>query len=428
MDELSFKIRKGLDLALEGAPALEIEAGPPLSRVALLGADYPGVRPRLEVREDEGVRIGQTLFTDRRRPRIRFTSPASGTVSQIVIGERRRLRAVVIASAGEDAERFPVLDADGIAVAKREDLEELLLASGLWIAFRTRPFGNIPDPGTQPADLFVTAVDTHPLAPPPVEIIAGRKPEFTLGLAALVRLTPGRLYLCQGPGPGLPRPDHERLVVVRFDGPHPAGLPGTHIHLLAPVSAGRTVWHVGYQDVIALGGLLMTGRVPVERIVALTGPAVRRPRLLRTRLGAALDEIVEGELFEVAGAATGAHHVISGSVLAGRIASGSEAYLGRWHLQVCVLPGSGGKDWVPARGARLGAFVPVPAYDRVLPMNILPAPLLRALLIEDDDAAVELGALELDEEDLALLGFVCPARQDYGARLRATLARVRSRA
>ena len=230
--------------------------------------------------------------------------------------------------------------------------------------------------------------------------------------------------MCQGPGPALPRPDDTKIVVARFNGPHPAGLPGTHIHLLAPVSLQRTVWHVGYQDVIAIGSLLMTGSLLVERIVALGGPAVRRPRLLRVGVGAAVDEILKGELDRDEGDAFRDGHVIAGSALAGKTMTEALPFLASGHRQICVLAANDADKWILARDARPRAFVPVPAYDRVLPMDILAAPLLRALIIEDDDAAIELGALELDEDDLALLAFVCPSRQNYGALLRDALLRI----
>ncbi len=424
MSELSCELRKGLDLALPGVPHSSIDDGARVSRVAVLGSDYPGVRPRVVVREAQPVRIGQTLVVDRRRPEIRITSPASGKVA-IDAGGQTRLNAIVVSVENEDAERHAVPDPSTVASAAPEDLEHALLASGLWTALRTRPFGHIPDPGTRPADIFVTAMDTHPLAAPPPTVIAPREKEFTLGLAALVRLTEGRLYLCQAPGPTLPRPEHERVVVARFSGPHPAGLPGTHIHLLGPVSLDRTVWHIGYQDVIAIGALLLTRRLPVERVVALGGPGVHRPRLIRTRIGAALEELVAGELIEAASARD--FRIVSGSPLAGRAVNPGDGYLGRMHQQVCVLPASPTGDWVPAGDGPRHPFVPTPDYERVMPLDLLPAPLLRALLIEDDDTAVALGALELDEEDLALLGYVCPSRQDYGRLLRAALSRVQAR-
>ena len=350
-----------------------------------------------------------------------------GTVpTLVVVREHRRLHAIVIAIQGDEAQRFALPDDASVVTATVGQIEALLLDSGLWTTIRTRPFGDIPTPGTRPADLFVTAIDSHPLAPPPTVVLAERGDEFRLGLELLARLTPGRVYLCQGPGPDLPRPDQAQITVARFDGPHPAGLPGTHIHLLAPATRERTVWHVDYQDVVAMGGLLMTGAVPVERVVALCGPGVRRPRLLRTRLGAALDEVLGDEFQAHGGLASTACRVISGPVLSGRLVTPELAFLGVRDRQICVLPTHGARDWIPAPGGRPRAFVPVPAHDRVLPMDIPPAPLLRALLLEDDEAAVELGALELDEEDLALLGFVCPSRQDYGPLLRAALSRIQA--
>ncbi len=425
MRELSYEIRKGLDLRLPGAPHSSIDEGARVSRVAVLGSDYPGVRPRLTVRQGEGVRTGQTLAIDRRRPEVRITSPATGKVA-IDVGNRMRLDKIVISVECEDAERHAVPDADDVATAAPEDLEHALLASGLWTALRTRPFGYIPDPGTRPAHIFVTAMDTHPLAPPPPAVIGTREKEFTLGLEALVRLTEGWLYLCQAPGPTLPGPEHERIIVARFAGPHPAGLPGTHIHLLAPVSQERTVWYIGYQDVIGIGALLETGRLPVERVVALAGPVVHRPRLIRTRIGAALDELVVGEL--VANSHPRAYQIVSGSPLSGCAVDPGEGFLGRLHQQVCAFSADPGGDWVLSNDGPRYAFVPMPDYENVMPLDLLPGPLLRSLLIEDDETAVALGALELDEEDLALLSYVCPSRQDYGRLLRAALSRVQTRA
>jgi Na+-transporting NADH:ubiquinone oxidoreductase subunit A len=233
----------------------------------------------------------------------------------------------------------------------------------------------------------------------------------------------------------------------QFRGPHPSGSAGWHIHCLHPVSMERHVWHIGYQDVIALGCLLRSGELDVGRVISLAGPSVRAPRLLRTRLGASVDELVAGELHD------GEHRVLSGSVLDGRVAAGEAGgYLGRYHLQVAVLPEGReremfgyvmpGANKFSVTGAVFGAFsrarrvlttttnggeramVPIGTYERVLPFDIEPVFLLRALIIKDDQAAQKLGALELDEEDLALATCVCPSKYEYGPLLRDALARI----
>jgi len=438
-DRPSVRIRRGLDLRLAGEPDRDrVEPGPPVATVAVLGADAPGVRPALEVKVGARVRLGQTLFVDRRRPTIHFASPGAGVVETIEHGPRRRLEAVVIRLEGDDEERFdPVPDAD----PDGERVRAAMLASGLWTALRTRPFSRIPDADASPRALFVTAMESEPLAPDPVPVIAARAEDFRRGVAALATLTEGPVFVCIGPEAELPSVEGPRVRPVRFAGPHPAGLPGTHIHELAPAATDRVAWHVGYPDVLALGAQLATGRLSTERIVALAGPAVTRPRVVRTRLGASTEDLMRGGLRD------GPVRVVSGSALSGRRAAGWGAHVGRRHTQVCafeesaararvgwLVPGRDGharrvpglgraRPWraTTALGGRPGAFFPLERMERVFPLAIPLAPLLRALLVGDVETARELGCLELDEEDLALAAFLCPAKLDYGALLRFAL-------
>jgi Na+-transporting NADH:ubiquinone oxidoreductase subunit A len=434
------RIKKGLDIPISGAPRQEISEGPPVSSVALLGQDYLGVRPTLLVEEGNRVKLGQPLFADRKRPEIVFTSPGSGVVSQISRGERRALRSVVVELQGDEAERFSCYPADRLAQLRRDQVVDNLLASGLWTAFRTRPYSKIPEPGAEPRSMFVTAIDSSPLAADPGVVIgagqgAGRQ-DFANGLTIISRLTSGAVFLCKEPGADIPLGDPARITVAEFAGPHPAGLAGTHIHFLDPVGAGKSVWHVNYQDVTAIGRLFTSGRLSVERIVALGGPVVGRPRLLRTRLGANIDELIRDETAKVA------CRVVSGSALSGHRAAGPTAFLGRYHGQITVLAEGQGDRYVVggalgALGARSRAYglgtalhgrpstmLPVEAYERVMPLDVLPVPLLRALMVGDTDSAQLLGCLELDEEDMALCTFVCPGKQEYGPLLRASLTRI----
>lgn len=429
-----FRLRRGLDLAIDGAPAQGDAPGDgsPVTKVALLGDDAPGVRPELRVALGDRVRSGQTLWVDRRRPELCFASPGAGVVKEILRGERRRLAAVVVALEGDDEERFDAVAPADVALLPRERLEPVLLASGLWTTLRTRPYGHVPDPGSTPRSILVSALETDPLAPRVAPLLRARAEDFARGVAALTRLTPGTVFVCAR-GDGMPTlPDAERVVPARFDGPHPAGLPGTHAHFLDPVDPGpgRTVWHVGWQDVAAIGRLLVTGRLPTERIVALGGPSLVNPRLVRTRLGASTEDLLRGEL------RGGPCRVISGSVLSGRQAVGSRAYLGRLHTQVCVLPEGaaarprglfGGRAWTTALGGRRSAFFPLERFESVFPLDLPLLPLLRALAVGNVDAVQALGGLELVEEDLALVSYLCPGKLDYGALLRAALVEIERR-
>jgi Na+-transporting NADH:ubiquinone oxidoreductase subunit A len=449
---MRFNIRKGLDIPLDGEPAQEIDAAPPVSTVGLVAEDLRIGRVALRVEPGEPVALGQTLFVERARPHIAHTSPASGHVVAIERGARRALEAIVIEVSGDRAIEFDRRDLGALAGLERERVVQVLLQSGLWPALRARPFGRVPDPEPEPRSIFVTAIDTEPLAPAAERVIDASPEAFALGLGALTRLTGGPVYVCQAPGAPLPGTDAERVEVAEFDGPHPAGLAGTHIHHLDPVGPERSVWCIGYADVIAIGTLFETGRLPSERVVALTGSCVRRPRLVRTRPGASTEQLLDAEL------EAGACRVLSGSVLSGRRAVGVSAFLGRFHRQVCAIPEAAGArrrglerwlaprwigrgtsllPWLPGARRRSDpaasdgptrAFFPLDLFDRVMPLDVAVAPLLRALLIGDFDEAVELGALELEEEDLALASFVCPARIDYGPLLRSALNAVQEQA
>ncbi|GIX29617.1 MAG: Na(+)-translocating NADH-quinone reductase subunit A [Porticoccaceae bacterium] len=439
------RIRRGLDLPIAGEPEQVVREGPPIRTVALIGPDYIGMRPTMRIREGERVRLGQVLFEDKKNPGVVFTAPAAGRIAAIHRGERRVLQSVVIDVEGDEEETFASC-ADPASLG-REQVVENLVRSGLWTALRTRPFSKVPRPDSAPHSLFVTAIDTNPLAADPRVVIRGREADFVNGLKALKQLTDGPVHLCTAPGAGIPGAEVPGVRHHEFAGPHPAGLPGTHIHFIDPVSDKKTVWYVNYQDVIAIGHLFATGRLDVSRVVSLAGPQVEAPALLRTRLGASLEELTAGRL------KAGENRIVSGSVLSGRKAYGPYAFLGRYHLQVSVLlegrhrtfmhylsPGLDRFSVLPIYLSRLfpgrkfafttstngseRAMVPIGTYERVMPLDILPTQLLRALVVGDTEMAQKLGALELDEEDLALCSFVCVGKYDYGPILRDNLTRI----
>ena len=435
------RTRKGLDLPIAGAPEPVIEPGPTVRSVAVLGADYPGVRPTMRVAEGDRVKRGQPLFSDKRNDGVLFTAPATGVVTHIHRGAKRALLAVVIELEGDESEGFDSHDPAGLPALARATVVETLAVSGLWTALRTRPFSKVPPLDGEPHSIFVTAMDTNPLAADPVLVIDEHREPFAAGLAVLARLTAGKVFVCHAAGRQVPGGDAPQVTDAEFDGPHPAGLPGTHIHFLDPVGPHKTVWFIGYQDVIAFGYLFLEGRLWNERVVALGGPGVTRPRLLRTVMGANLVELTAGEL------EPGDQRVISGSVLSGRTAEHPEEFLGRYHVQVSVLPEdrerrllgylSPGPDrhsvfpiylstWLGRRPLKFTTstngsprgMVPIGTYERVMPLDILPTQLLRSLLVKDIDTAINLGCLELDEDDVALCTYVCPAKYEYGPVLR----------
>ena len=446
---MHIKIKKGLDLPISGKPGQQIGTGQIVRHVALVGIDYVGLKPTLLVAEGDRVKLGQPLFEHKKLPGVMFTAPGGGEVVAINRGPQRILQSVVIRiNDVEEAVEFPVTPADQIASLTQEAVRQNLLASGLWTALRTRPYSQTPDPQSSPASIFITAIDTHPLAVDPAVVIQAEAEAFRNGLVALSRVADCPLWLCQAANASLPDVGNvPRLQVARFEGPHPAGLAGTHLHFVDPVSLGHVAWTINYQDVIAIGKLFTSGRLPVERIVAIAGPAARQPRLVRTRFGASLTELTEEELMP------GNNRVISGSVFGGRTARGSAAYLGPYHLQVsCLAEGTNREfmhymrpgfnkfsvlpifisslfkretyDFDTSTNGGERAMVPIGNYEQVMPLDILPTQLLRSLIVGDTEMAQRLGALELDEEDLSLCTFVCAGKYEYGPILRDNLARI----
>ncbi|EMM6151453.1 Na(+)-translocating NADH-quinone reductase subunit A [Enterobacter hormaechei] len=442
-----FRIRKGLDLPISGVPEQHVTTGASIHHVAIVGDDYVGMRPAMLVQEGDRVIKGQALFEDKKNPGIMFTAPASGTVVAIHRGERRVLQSVVIQIEGDEKREFARFDAADLATLSHDVVQTQLLESGLWTALRTRPYSKTPVPGTVPAAIFVTAIDTNPLSADPQPLILAERKAFDAGLTVLTRLTPGKVHVCQASGGKLGGHPQGQVAFNEFAGPHPAGLVGTHIHFLEPVSLTKQVWHLNYQDVIAIGKLFTTGELCAERIIAIGGPQATQPRLVRTLLGADLTALLAGETKE------GENRIISGSVLSGRHATGPMAWLGRFHLQVSVVLEGREKElfgWVLPGAEKysvtrttLGHFlrhklfnfststnggeramVPIGNYERVMPLDILPTVLLRDLLAGDTDGAQALGCLELDEEDLALCTYVCPGKYEYGPVLREVLTRI----
>ena len=280
-----FRIRRGLDLPIAGEPVQQIEDAKTIGRVALLGADYPGLKPTLLVAEGEHVKRGQVLFTDKKNESVRFTAPMAGTVAAINRGERRAFISLEIDvdAAAQDAVAFHAHSSAALATLARDEVTENLLESGLWTALRTRPYDKVPNPQTAPHAVFVNAMDTNPLAPEPDTVMAGREDSFRHGVIALSRLTDGLAYVCRHRNSRLGRiTDLERVSEQEFDGPHPAGLVGTHIHWWTRSGPNKTVWHINYQDAIAIGELFTTGNLDCSRVISLAGPQVNSPRLLRT--------------------------------------------------------------------------------------------------------------------------------------------------
>jgi Na+-transporting NADH:ubiquinone oxidoreductase subunit A len=441
------RINKGLDVPIANPPEQKIYDGLEIRTVAVVGTDYIGLKPTMAVAEGDTVKRGSLLFTDKKNPGVKFTSPAAGTVQSVNRGEKRAFQSIVIEVDGDEAEKFKTVGNADVTSLSREDVVENLVESGLWTALRQRPYSKVPTVDSRPNSIFITATDTNPLCAKPELIITEREHDFRFGVQVIRHLTDGKVFLVSCPGVTLPGEELADIDDVEFDGPHPAGLVGTHIHFLDPVNENKNVWHINYQDVMAIGHLFLTGELDARRVVSVAGPAVHKPRLVRTRLGASINELTYGEISD------GDVRLISGSVLSGRaVTNGPFGFLSRYHVQVSAVMEGREREFLgwqkpgldkfslrkifasaflkpdqtfkftTSTGGSKRAMVPIGMYEDVMPLDIIPTFLLRSLIIEDTDQATALGALELDEEDLALCTFVCPGKYEYGTMLRKSLS------
>jgi Na+-transporting NADH:ubiquinone oxidoreductase subunit A len=443
----TIKIKRGLDLPIHGrVESTEVHERLSITSVALLPPQFHGIKVKLLADEGSEVRAGQPLFCDRRDEAVLFTAPASGRLVAIERGARRAPLALRLeVSSWEDRGGFAPLNP---IEAGNDAVRARLLESGLWPALRRRPFDSVARSDDSPVGIVVSAADTRPLAVSPRTLIAGREAQFQAGLQVLTRLTDAPVYLAARAGEDWSSLAVDGVAVEDFDGPHPAGNAGVAIHHLCPVGAGRVAWHVGVQDVADIGELFLSGALPRSRTIAVTGPAASSPKLLRTRPGADLGQALAGE------SDAEQPRFVDGSALDGRIAAlGSPSgFLGRYTNQVTVLEDRTRRQllgWMSPFAGRysvtntlldkfvrkrfvfdtdsngsLRAIVPIGVYEKVMPMDVLPTALIKALASHDMEMAEKLGVLELAEEDLALCEYVDPCKLPIAELLREMLTQI----
>jgi Na+-transporting NADH:ubiquinone oxidoreductase subunit A len=447
---MDFKIKKGLDLPITGQPKEELDLSKKTKSVAVVGFDYIGMKPSMEVKEGDTVKVGQKLFECKKNDGLIFTAPAAGKVTQINRGQKRVFQSLVIElSESQDSVSFSNHKSGGASSYTNEEVRALLVESGEWKHLRQRPFEKVADVGGEASSVFVTAIDTNPLAPNPAFIIKQFEKEFKEGLIALSKLPKGKTYLCIEKGADIEAKSLSEVETVTFSGVHPAGNPGTHIHFIDPVNLMKKVWHIGYQDVIAIGHLILTGELMTDKVISLAGPIAKNPRYLKVKRGANLSDLVHGEIKDGF-----TPRVISGSVFNGRKSDqGPFDFLGNysnqvslieedtkrellgWHspgfnkfsikgIYVSALNPKKKFDFTSTTNGSKRAMVPIESFEKVMPLDILPTQLLRALEARDTDSAIDLGALELAEEDLALCTFAAPGKVDFPRVLRENLTEI----
>ncbi|MGC6470231.1 MAG: Na(+)-translocating NADH-quinone reductase subunit A [Flavobacteriales bacterium] len=434
------RLKKGLNINLKGE-ADKVYASIPQSQLfSLKPADFHGLTPKLCVKEGDKVKAGSCLFFDKYNERIRFSSPVSGEVTDIIRGAKRKIIEVRLkADAEMSYESYPALDHS----ASRDEIIDALLNSGLWPLFRQKPFDNIADPADKPKAIFISSFDTSPLAPDNDFVLHGLETEFQNGINFLRKLTDGIVHLNVdgNTNPSSVFTSCSGVQINKVSGMHPAGNVGVQVHHIDPINKGDVVWYLYPQDVLSISRLFNEGKYDISRIVALTGPQVEKPRYYRTIAGASIKNMVDEN--KIIGEN---NRFISGNALTGNKIE-QTGYLGFYDSQITVLEEGDQNEFLgwlapnlqkfsmsksyfswltPSKKYALNtnyngeerAYVVTGQYEKVLPMDIYPMQLIKACLIEDIDKMEQLGIYEISPEDVALCEFVCTSKMEVQSIIR----------
>lgn len=428
-------IRKGYDIKIKGPAEKKITELPFSDVIALKPHNFPTVIPKLSVEVGQEVLAGQSLFYDKNNLKIRFPAPVSGEIVGIVRGDKRRILEIRIIP--DQKNQYATFSKVNPQEVSRETVVEHLLESGGWSYIRQRPYSLIANPDDTPKAIFVSCFDTSPLAPDLGFIIEQERSNFQKGLEVLDKLANGHLHISLHAeiGEKISASDFSGISNDKFHhfkGPHPAGNVGVQIHHIDPIQKGEIVWYVHPQDVIIIGRLFAEGRYRADRVIALTGSCVSQPQYFRVMTGQKLRSITDNRLN------TSHCRLIQGNILTGKKTSETD-FLSFYENQITVIPEGDQPEFLgwllpgfnklslsrtffswltPNRAYNLNtnnngeerAFVMTGQYDKVLPMNIYPVHLLKAILAKDIERMEELGIYEVSEEDFALCEFVCTSK------------------
>ena len=434
------KTNKGLDLPISGSPSLDLDSSTAVNSVAILGADYVGLKPTMMVDEGDIVQSGQKLFENKKNPGTFVTSHLSGVVTSINRGEKRRFISLVI---DEDSSIEPI----NFNFDDFNNQIDFLVDTGSLAYFRTRPYNRMPDPNTLPSAIFINACDTNPLSVDPFELIKINDDQelFNDGLKFIASIDSNIKVFCSYQNENFDQ-SVSNVTYKQFKGPHPAGLVGSHIHFLHPVGQNRSVWNISWQEVISIGYLLKNKILRSEKLISFGGPNVHDPKILKLKYGSNLSEVSAGKVLDNS-------RIISGSILNGHTAENVMNYLSAFDNQVSVIPDEsndilfnwampGSKlhsmlpafisSWIKPKEFKFNvsmnggnrAIVPISSYQEIMPLNILTTQLLKCLVTFDIELGEKLGVLELAPEDLALASYVCPSKYDYQSILNSNLEKM----
>ncbi len=427
------KIKRGLNIKLSGEAVRSVSILPLPELFAVKPPDFFGLMPKLLVKEGDEVQSGTPLFYDKNNEAIKFCSPVSGEIIEIIRGDKRRILEVKILADREI--KYVSFKKTAPGNLNREEITEILSNSGAWPFIRQRPFGIIANPADTPKSIFISAFDSNPLAPDNDFIMPGNEAYFQTGLDALKKLTDGNIHLNikNDTNASTVFSNAKDVILNKFSGPHPAGNVGVQIHHIDPLNKGEVVWYISPQDVLVIGKLFNEGIFDATRVIALTGAQVNKPKYYKTILGCSIKNMIaDGGLKE------GDNRIISGNVLTGYQIP-ADGYLGFYDSQVTVIPEGHEFEFMgwlapgfnkysmsrtffswlkPNKKFNLDTnlhgeerpFVLTGQYEKVFPMDIYPVQLLKSILIEDIDMMEKLGIYEVVEEDFALCEFVCTSK------------------
>lgn len=426
------RIKKGVSIKLKGT-ADRVYANIPNSEYYLVKpSDFTGLTPKLTVKVGDKVQAGSSLFFNKENPDVLIASPVSGEVTEIRRGEKRKILAVVIKADAEISyKEFSKSEAKDLS---REQIIEQMLASGVWPFVRQRPFAVIANPADMPKAVFISAFDSAPLACDNDFVLHGMEKEFQAGLDIVTKLTDGvtHLNIDGNENSSSVFTSAKGVQINHISGPHPAGNVGVQIHHIDPINKGEVVWYMYPQDIITIGKLFSEGKYDATRLVALSGPQVEKPRYYRSMQGACISGMTEGNIKE------GDNRYISGNVLTGTKID-ADGHLGFYHNEISVIPEGKEQDflgWLLPSSSKFSlsrtffswlnpkkeyaisanmngeerAYVVTGQYEAVLPMDVYPQHLIKAIMIGDIELMENLGIYEVAEEDFALCEFACTSK------------------
>ena len=430
------RIRKGLDISLLGSAEKQTKELPLSSLYCLKPSDFHLVIPKLVAREGAVVKAGDTIFYDKRDERVLFPSPVSGTITEIVRGERRKILEIRITP--DNVQSFQDFGKKNVVDLSAEQIKAHLLQSGCWPFIKQRPYDVIANPDGKPKAIFVSACKTNPLAPDYDYVLKGKEQALQTALTALSKLTTGKVHVSVFKDSSLsPFRNLKDIEIYNVSGPHPAGNVSTQIAHISPINKGEVVWVVTPQDLVVIGELFLTGKLNLTRTVALTGSQVENPHYVTAIAGAQISGVVGAQVKDATNT-----RIISGDVLTGHKVD-EKGFLGYYDDQITAIPEGNDYDlfgwakpisnkisltraltfsWLnPKKKYNLNtntngehrAFVVTGMYEEVFPLDIYPMQLLKACLYKDLDELENLGAYEVAPEDFALTEFVCVSKQPH---------------